>query len=815
MADHVNFLDFHKSDETDYGIALERAIAHTQILGNPQKIICPQGEGDGPNGEYTFENAASYLTLVRDIEICGIGKPVFRRSGNMLQLYADQVATGLSPTADIPLGAYEIALDDATGIQPGDMILVSSTVTAETGWGQKATDVMEVSSVDGNTVTLNELTNFDHTVAEVTGQISVKRGVTVTLKNLRFESIDGVPRITNNYMYNSIRARLVSENCDYYNPNGGELIDAMRISECSRVVFRDLTMDNTYYGINMSFCRNVYAYNTHATNLRHAFVPGVWTSDCYFSGVRGSDNDSTIDSHPAFRVHWDNVVCWDREVPNCRSIGVKLTNCIFRQQGTYTQTYAYLGYSAGSNLNDTRWPHLFDSEIYLRNVEYLRENDPDNRTRFNCFSVQSSQRKITIDNCRLFSLAQNSDASTETYIVNSEIGRLRDVGESMIVNTVLDKDLVAPGLTGIAPMGYGKSESVHVNVVYKNWTTDDYLFTDGGGTTPMFVNCNFGTLKDFIDPDAVTWPTVPGGFSIQMFGCRLTLNENIEGADIRWFKNCIGSLGGVTFSQVATSGNNSLGYEDGTPNDGFQMRMKTAGRFSGYDTDLSADMWQLDSNGLEILNSGLIKLTQDNSYIQHSISSNQTAAGTGQGDGYPIVREITHFAAVTTSNYACVLPDAEAGMLRWIVNSDQSDDLHIFPASTDNIIPMADDEEYILSPGNAAVFICHRTNIWSVIASRPHFRVNLAASTIQDQTNATLLDFGINHSNPANDGDAVKLPGAEYGQVITVINGSNSNTLQVFPNSNDRISNGATNASVTLATNEVRTFYSISNTYWF
>jgi hypothetical protein len=94
---------------------------------------------------------------------------------------------------------------------------------------------------------------------------------------------------------------------------------------------------------------------------------------------------------------------------------------------------------------------------------------------------------------------------------------------------------------------------------------------------------------------------------------------------------------------------------------------------------------------------------------------------------------------------------------------------------------------------------------------------SITASTTQTQAAAVQLVAGTNHvSVCANANDAVKLPAARAGSVVTVIN-RGANTLQVFPaeSASDKIDDGAADASVTIATNKVATFSAIDGTDWY
>jgi len=89
----------------------------------------------------------------------------------------------------------------------------------------------------------------------------------------------------------------------------------------------------------------------------------------------------------------------------------------------------------------------------------------------------------------------------------------------------------------------------------------------------------------------------------------------------------------------------------------------------------------------------------------------------------------------------------------------------------------------------------------------------LTASTTQTQGQGALTKGFNQVSTCANANDVRTLPAAIAGKVVVVVN-DGAQTLQVFPASGDKIDNGSTNASVTIAAGKRRTFYAYDSTNW-
>lgn len=90
----------------------------------------------------------------------------------------------------------------------------------------------------------------------------------------------------------------------------------------------------------------------------------------------------------------------------------------------------------------------------------------------------------------------------------------------------------------------------------------------------------------------------------------------------------------------------------------------------------------------------------------------------------------------------------------------------------------------------------------------------ITASTTQAQGQQPLTSR-VNHvATVAFANDVVTLPEAVAGAEVVVVN-RGANTLQVFPASGDDIDDGATNASITQATNTGLRYYAVDGVSWY
>ena len=105
---------------------------------------------------------------------------------------------------------------------------------------------------------------------------------------------------------------------------------------------------------------------------------------------------------------------------------------------------------------------------------------------------------------------------------------------------------------------------------------------------------------------------------------------------------------------------------------------------------------------------------------QH-IRAGLTAAGSAQGAGVALTTYISEITAITaTSAEAADLDAATVGKVRVIINNDVagSDDLELFPASTENFDSEAADAIYpgsVPGPGQRLTLVCFTAGTWTTV----------------------------------------------------------------------------------------------------
>lgn len=84
-----------------------------------------------------------------------------------------------------------------------------------------------------------------------------------------------------------------------------------------------------------------------------------------------------------------------------------------------------------------------------------------------------------------------------------------------------------------------------------------------------------------------------------------------------------------------------------------------------------------------------------------------------------------------------------------------------------------------------------------------------------NQGNAAALSLGLNKVTAADNTKGVKLPTAEAGKAVFVVNTVADKTLPVYPNTDDKINGGTANAAVTMAAGTSALFACFDGTDWY
>jgi len=222
-----------------------------------------------------------------------------------------------------------LSVSDSRGIKPGDLVHLRSRQVGETAWKTPKQDIGVVAGIpDGRTIRLATPLNFSYIPQETGMEVLVHRPRRLTLANLTFKPNLPGSAIDLQYLrpVEITTCKLVGSGLHVTHQTG------IRTQGCVDVAARDLIMEHIYYGIAPCFTRNFRADNTVSRFCRHPYTPAAFSDQVVIRNLFGWQNEATMDSHPAFNVHYDGVRAFDglnQGVSCLRCVGGKITNSYF------------------------------------------------------------------------------------------------------------------------------------------------------------------------------------------------------------------------------------------------------------------------------------------------------------------------------------------------------------------------------------------------------------------------------------------------------------------------------------------------------
>ncbi len=371
-----------------------------------------------PPGKYRLDSSFS-VTVKDNLTVRGTpGETVLIFMRDHSISFESPSVKGVGLQVDVARGDKILKLEDVGNIQTGDLVSVADSTVRETGWKRPGRHLSYVLSVDAeqNTIEIVHPLNFDFTL-EADARVSVHR----PSGKLRLEGIEvvvGDPMRTwsNNMLsFNGLKGAECNDLRFLGVRDHGH--NAMSISGCLDSKFRNIYFDCILYGVIVGNSRNTFFEQIRSDNGRHPVVPASWSDGIYVDGLSGDNNQGIMDAHPAFNIHYNNVIATTDGSSNLRSVGGSIRNSIFIsrkeiQYGPYFQSVA-----------------LVDPEIY-RDYTFEMEN----------VHWQAS-RPINISNCGKVILRDVRNVNRSGEEVGINVGP--NVGKVIFDNTKTGKIRVA------------------------------------------------------------------------------------------------------------------------------------------------------------------------------------------------------------------------------------------------------------------------------------------------------------------------------------------------------------------------------------
>jgi hypothetical protein len=264
------------------------------------------------------------VTVTRPV-LLDMGKhPITFAAAANFTITAPQVAAGRTLALDAARYDTAIKLDDAAGIEAGDIIVVNTTVPAETAWSYGKKDALRVKSVDTGTgdVELAGRLNFAYTTADAGLSVVAYRPQPLTMLHPHIIAADDVTMFEFKFLENPKVEAPVMVGPVGFDPVTDDAKQGFRLWGCVGGTFTGVHAVRMSYPIlPVTGARGIRVYGIIAEDCRHAVAPSDWAADVKVFGLRATDCWGAIDGHPSFDVEYEDFdVQRDRGLSNLRVV---------------------------------------------------------------------------------------------------------------------------------------------------------------------------------------------------------------------------------------------------------------------------------------------------------------------------------------------------------------------------------------------------------------------------------------------------------------------------------------------------------------
>ncbi|WP_417585287.1 hypothetical protein [Pelagibacterium sp.] len=352
---------------SDCGPALAAALAQSSRIYFPENA----------NG-YAFKSQIN-VVLTSDTVIDFNGQTLTFEGGRII-LRGQTILSGVLPQTLKPRYSKQWVLASAAGVQPGDLLYVNTAIQPSPDWADTKKDLVRISSVSGETLTLDAGLNFAYSTGDSGIYADVYRPVTLEIKRPVVKLIAADSDTTPYVCFDLWALRDVIVR----NPEiiGQRPFD--RANNIYRVGLQfykcwGVTVENPVYD-SMSYpagayggTRNVREVNVRSRYCHHAHLDmGDWASDYKCVGLDSQDAYQAVNSHPAFRVEVHSFhAANDYGISNMRCFGGGLFNGVIETSGGDDLELSQYQ----SNPVAAGYEYLYaDADFTLDGVDYVAPN---------------------------------------------------------------------------------------------------------------------------------------------------------------------------------------------------------------------------------------------------------------------------------------------------------------------------------------------------------------------------------------------------------------------------------------------------------
>jgi hypothetical protein len=504
LACHMSHAQVVKNLKTDFGAVGDGCVNDYTSLVNALNAVSGGGVLIIPEGVYNITSPISVdrITMTGDVKIVGTGTAVLKL--NYIQLSLDCSSFEMELVTDAARGDREVHLVNsgtAAVLAAGSIMTMTCNTAAEPTWNYKKRDthLIKCATIHEGiwTGTLETPLNFNYASSE--------SGMKVTVFNKHSLNITGVDILVAGTLARfgvcGFQDSVIDDMSIRQSPEvPAKTHDGLFVYYCENLSITNITLENLRYGVLVGGSRNVYLNRLRASLCWHPVAPCNFSEWVFVNDLVGEDCDATMDSHPAFNVHFNNVRAYrDKGLSNLRSVGGSVRNSVFNSIATSGNTYM-------GGVAMIEMAILDDYDFLMENVEW---NAPYNQSLFSGVGSGFGRRASFINVKSKSMVFGTAGKPAEVNIIACETSYLHARQPKMKVSsTIIDGDLFPEtGNAGLMQLVHQEeivfSDCTLKNAPYAVWSDWGVYFKRS------FLRCSFKDIEeqfDHFNTNAFGWP---------------------------------------------------------------------------------------------------------------------------------------------------------------------------------------------------------------------------------------------------------------------------------------------------------------------
>jgi hypothetical protein len=362
------------------------------------------------------------------------------------------------------------------------LVKFNSTDIVESGWKYTANDLMAIDHISGTSVTFFDSLNFDYQPSSSILLAYQQGGI--GFKNIKFNLSQQL-----SFAMAFTGMKVAFENCSLFYKLKKSMSSAINLTDCYNVRVHDFTFNGEIdYGFLINGSRNVEFKQIHSKDVIHPIVPATFTTNVRVEGFFG--DNSMIDAHPSFLVHYKDVVVLNgSSFWNCRALGVVLENCFFQIQENVNSESLYIGVVGLTESYD----YLYNEyDVVCKNVTWVHSD-----LMFNGLHVHKC-RDFLVENCKTHAISTGV-AIRRFEVKHSSVGRIYCADSNFHV-TDTEFDATLQMRSEILPPLSASYDGVIVidRCTFNGYeSTDLFRYLQSPDTEVNFTSCTFGGFRGF------------------------------------------------------------------------------------------------------------------------------------------------------------------------------------------------------------------------------------------------------------------------------------------------------------------------------